>query len=385
MNATTSARLLNFQPAWLVWLRRELAPFPGRLPMTIRMVVSVSLVVMISMALQVPQLAFSAFFVFFVSKENRVLTMVTGLVMIIGATVATALTLLLYSYTFDYPELRVPVMAGFIFVGMFLSRTFVIGPLGFVIGFFSALMQTIGESAPDTDTLVRGQLWLWIAIVYPIALTVVVNQILLPAEPWPALVESLTLRLNAAATALERAIREGSAGGQTNQSLLNLATRGCANMFGLLNFAEKKNPQIRHRHPFLVETISAAGHMATATASLEFREPVALSPGDLASAKTLLSEITQLKTILPELTPVLASRKSPPSPAELPHLRELQFAAESFRDSLVRGASDYSSTVPQESKGVTVQCRRFYESSLRAVRAESHAGRHDLLPDLHRA
>src|SRR5580704_19732382 len=125
MNTATAIRLPVYQPSWLMWLRHELVPFPGRLPMTIRMVVAVTLVTLISMALQVPQLAFSAFFVFFVSKENRVLTMVTGLVMIIGATVATALTLLLYSYTFDYPELRVPVMAGFIFVGMFLSRTFV--------------------------------------------------------------------------------------------------------------------------------------------------------------------------------------------------------------------------------------------------------------------
>src|SRR5580704_8753051 len=193
MNATVTARLLNHQPAWLSWLRRELVPFPGRWPMTIRMVVAVTLVTLISMALQVPQLAFSAFFVFFVSKENRVLTMFTGVVMIIGATVAMTVTLLLYNYTFDYPELRVPIMAGFVFTGMFLSRTFVIGPLGFVIGFLSALMQTVAESAPNTDILVRGQLWLWMAIVYPIALTVIINQILLPSDPWTALVQSLNL------------------------------------------------------------------------------------------------------------------------------------------------------------------------------------------------
>src|ERR1700735_4543937 len=100
MNATATARLLNFQPAWLLWLRRELVPFPGRWPMTVRMVVAVTLVTIISMALQVPQLAFSTFFVLFVSKENRVLTMFTGVVMMIGATVATTVTIFLYTYTF---------------------------------------------------------------------------------------------------------------------------------------------------------------------------------------------------------------------------------------------------------------------------------------------
>jgi multidrug resistance protein MdtO len=244
--------------------------------MTIRLVVTVALVTAVSLALQIPQLAFSSFFVFFVTKENRVLTSLTGVIMICGATIATGLNLLLYSYTFDHPELRVPVMAGLIFSAMFLARTFVIGPLGFVIGFFSALMQTIGESAPDTDALVRGQLWLWVAIVYPIALAVFINQVLLPADPWKALVISLTIRLDAASAALERVLKAGSAGGQTNRALLNLAVRGGSNMLGLLNFAEMKDPQLKHRHPFLVETVAAAAHLANAAATLEFRETQAL-------------------------------------------------------------------------------------------------------------
>jgi len=350
MNAAAIVRLPHFRSPWLAWLRRELIPFPGRLPMTIRLVVTVSLITIISMALQIPQLAFSAFFAFFVTKENRVLTMVTGTVMIAGTTTATILTLSLYTYTFDYPELRVPVMAGLIFTGMFLSRTFVIGPLGFVIGFFSALLQTVTEASPDTDTLIRSQLWLWAAIVYPIALTVVINQILLPAHPWEALVDSLKLRLNAASAALERVLRSGSAGGQSNQSLLDLATRGCTVMLGLLNFAEKQDEHIKRRHPFLVETISAAGHLVSSTASLEFRDPQPLTQEDLVCAKNLLSDIEHLKAVVAERSPVVLPREVPIKQAELPQLRELQFAAESFRDSLIRGASDYSSTNAPEAK-----------------------------------
>ena len=54
-------------PGWIKWLHRELRPLPGRDMSTFRLMISVVLVVIISMALQVPQLAFSAFFVFFVS------------------------------------------------------------------------------------------------------------------------------------------------------------------------------------------------------------------------------------------------------------------------------------------------------------------------------
>ena len=343
MSAATNVPFLKSPPAWLLWLRRELIPFPGRLPMTLRMTVSVTLVTLISMALQVPQLGFSAFFTLFVTKENRVLTMVSGVVMATGVTLATIITMSLYTYTFDYPEMRIPVMAGLIFIGMFLSRTFVIGPLGFVVGFFSALMQTVTESSPDTDALVRGQLWLWAAVVYPIALSVIINQILLPADPWTALVQSLTLRLDAAAKALTRVVRERSAGGQTNQPLLDLATRGCGVMVGILGFAEKKDAQVKRRHPFLMETIAAAGHLVSSTASLEFREPQSLSEEDLHCAQSLITDIEHLKSVVPERSPVVTSRITPRQ-ATLPQLRELQFAVESFRDSFIRGASDYSST-----------------------------------------
>jgi multidrug resistance protein MdtO len=344
------ARLKEFRPAWLVWLRREMAPFPGRKATTIRLVVTAAIVTIISMALQVPELAFSAFFCFFVTKENHVVTLVTGVLMIIGATIATIINLALYTWTFDYPELRIPCMAGLIFCGMFLSRTFVIGPLGFVIGFFSALMLTIGEAAPNTEVLVRNELWLWVAIVYPIALTIFINRLLLPTDPWTALGQGLGLRLDAASAALNRVIRDGSAGGQTNQPLLNLATRGCGPMFSLLHFAETNDPVLKGRHPFLMESISAATHLVNATASLEFRDPQAVSADDILRAKTLLSEIEQLKVLLPEKERVLSSRKtSLPSP-ELPQLRELQFAVESFRDTMIRGRSDYSSANIAKSK-----------------------------------
>ncbi|HEX3627619.1 MAG TPA: FUSC family protein [Verrucomicrobiae bacterium] len=344
MTPTTFVCPKDFRPAWLVWLRREMAPFPGRVPMTVRLVVSVSIVTVISLALQVPQLAFSAFFCVFATKEHRGLTLFTGILFIVGATGATIINLLLYGWVFDYPEYRVPVMACLIFSAMFLSRTFVIGPLGFIIGFFSALMLTVGEAAPDTETLVRNELWLYVGIVYPIALAVFVNQLLLPTDPWMTLVQALELRLDAASTALKRVIKDGSAGGQNNQRLMNLATRGSGPMFALLHFAESDDQALCPRHPFLVETISAASHLVNATASLEFRDARTVSAEDIVHAKTLLSEIEQIKVHLPEKERVLASRKTPLEGPALPQLRELAFAVESLRDTMIPGHSDYSST-----------------------------------------
>jgi multidrug resistance protein MdtO len=334
----------------VAWLRQEFRPIPGRLPMTIRIVAGVALVTITSMALQVPFLAFSAFYVFFVTKENRVLTTFTGIIFIVGATVATVVNLLLHNYTFDHPEWRFLAMAAFLFSAMFLARTFFIGPLGFIIGFLCALMQTIAESAPNTDALVRGQLWLWVAVVYPIVLTVIINQLLLPADPWTALIQSLNLRLDAAASALRRVLQTHSIGGQANPALLDLATRGCGIMQGLLKFAEMKDERIKRRHPILLESIAAAGNLANTTASLEFRDPAPLPPEDVECAQILLTDLAEIKTVLADERGSLAARPAPLKLAALPQLRELQFAVEMLRDSLIRGASDYSTTSPANEK-----------------------------------
>src|SRR5258708_12905454 len=74
-------------------------------------------------------------------------------------------------------------MAAVLFTGMLLSRIFVIGPLGFAIGFVMAAAQSFVDGAPNAEIAVRALLWLWVIVVYPIALTVVLNQVVLPTHP----------------------------------------------------------------------------------------------------------------------------------------------------------------------------------------------------------
>src|SRR5260370_22388136 len=170
----------------LEWFKRELAPTRLREIRTAIIVGGVVLCVIISMALQVPELALSAYMVFFIGKENKFLTTITGVGGVIGATIGIASTLLLYKFTYGHPELRIPGMAIALFLGMYLSRVFVIGPLGFIIGFVVAASQSVGEAVPSPEVLVRGLLWLWVAIVYGAAVTVVLNLLFLPDGAGPA-------------------------------------------------------------------------------------------------------------------------------------------------------------------------------------------------------
>ena len=168
---------------WSHWLRSELAPTRAREIRTAIIVAGAVLCVIISMALQVPELATSAYMVFFISKENKLLTTITGVGGVIVLTVGIAGTLLLYKFTYGHPELRIPGMAIALFLGMWLSRVLVMGPLGFLLGFVVAVSQSVGEEIPSPELVVRGLLWLWVALAYAIAVTVVLNLLFLPDPP----------------------------------------------------------------------------------------------------------------------------------------------------------------------------------------------------------
>src|SRR6266513_2716354 len=169
----------------LEWFKRALAPTPARARRTAIMVAAAVLCVIISMTLQVPELSVTAYMPFFMSKESKFLTTVTGVIGLIGLTIGIGASLLLYKFTYGHPELRIPGMAITLFLGMYVSRIFVLGPLGCLIGFVVAVSQSVGEAVPSPELLVRDLLWLWVAIAYAVGLTVMLNLLFLPDATGP--------------------------------------------------------------------------------------------------------------------------------------------------------------------------------------------------------
>jgi uncharacterized membrane protein YccC len=185
MNSTAAVAT---QPAFLpfgslAWFKRELAPTPERARRTAIMVAAAVLCVIISMTLQVPELSVTAYMPFFISQATKPKTIIVGAIGLIGLTIGIGASLLLYKFTYGHPELRIPGMAITLFLGMWLSRVFLIGPLGFLIGFVAAVSQSVGEAVPSPELLVRGLLWLWVAIAYGAVLAVVLNLLFLPDAP----------------------------------------------------------------------------------------------------------------------------------------------------------------------------------------------------------
>src|SRR6266446_1259932 len=121
----------------------SLKPFHGRGRITLRLAVACTLIVLVAYTFRMPFQDLMPFFVLFITKEEKVTTTVTALLVLIAATLAITVAILIYKSTGDRAEFRIPAIALEIFVGMLLFRVLSIGAVGWILGFVVAASQSL--------------------------------------------------------------------------------------------------------------------------------------------------------------------------------------------------------------------------------------------------
>ncbi|MFL9863108.1 FUSC family protein [Paraburkholderia fungorum] len=166
------------------FLRSELGGFPGRANVTLRCVLGCAIVIVVSMTLQVPELALSLIAVFFVTQSNIVMTRLVALSIVIGTTCAIACIIGVYRLTFDYPLLRITIASAIFFCSVYLMRAVVkLGLVFFLVSLIVIYAQTFADQTDNAEALVRDCLWVWVAVNYSVVLSLIINTLFLPAEP----------------------------------------------------------------------------------------------------------------------------------------------------------------------------------------------------------
>jgi multidrug resistance protein MdtO len=177
----------DFAPQALVdaqrFLRAQLAPYPGRANVMLRCVLTSAIVIVISNTLEVPALAVSLLVVFYVTQSNVVITRLAGVMFLVGSTLAIGLSILLLKFTFEYPLIRIVAASVLFFCSVYLMRILKIGIMFFLVALVVIYVQTFVDLTDQAEVLTRAALWVWVAVNYTIALTLLVNTLLLPAEP----------------------------------------------------------------------------------------------------------------------------------------------------------------------------------------------------------
>jgi multidrug resistance protein MdtO len=159
----------------VVWLRDELAPRPGRGAAVARIAFCCAFTVVVAMVFEIPLPAYMAYIVLLLSRDEYIGTFISAVGGAIAATAGVVLSLLFFMVDASEPALRIPLMAVCTFVGMFLARTSALGPIAFLAGFVLVVSQTLVDGIPSTEALTRLVLWLWVVVVFPAALTTLVD------------------------------------------------------------------------------------------------------------------------------------------------------------------------------------------------------------------
>ncbi|MBK7365034.1 MAG: FUSC family protein [Nitrosomonas sp.] len=252
----------------------ELASFPGRTAMVWRSLLSSALIIIISMTLQVPFLALSLVIVFFTAQENTVLTKLSSIIMVIGVTLAVALAILLLKFTIDFPLLRILGACSIAFCGMYFMRISKLGSLGYMV----ALIVIYGQSFPDINSdpeiISRLLLWSWVAVVYPIVITIIVNFLLLPAKPVRLLTDEILRQLGD----VNRQLEARRSGHEIPQLDLDTVQRGILTLHRHLVFAAQGDAAYGRDKARHLMRIAAVDRLHTAAAHLSQLPAGPLSP-----------------------------------------------------------------------------------------------------------
>lgn len=248
------------------FLLGELQPYPGRMNLLLRTLLGSALVITLSMTLQVPLLALSLIVVFYVTQTNVVLTRMVGMLFFLGATLAIAASILLLKFTYGYPLLRIVGACVMFFCSTYLIRVTRIGVVFFVVALVVIYAQTFVDQTDQAEVVLRLVLWVWVAVSYSIALTLLVNTLFLPAEPARQLEAHLRSQLLTVARSL---------GGEPSGVSLSAASlqRSILAAQQLLRFACMRDAQYHARQAMHLARISHISRLLVLAAQLPSTPP----------------------------------------------------------------------------------------------------------------
>ena len=158
----------------------ELRPYEGRLAMTLRMTLSVVIVVAFMMSQQVPEAVLSCYLVFFASRKDAGSGMLIALALIVAVTFGIALGLVMMQLSADNSMVRLMVMAGFAFGGMYLSQASRLGSLGVTAGFVFVFALSLIDFLPYPQLFSHALSWIWVVVALPMAVLFLVSMLFSP-------------------------------------------------------------------------------------------------------------------------------------------------------------------------------------------------------------
>ncbi len=140
----------------------------------------------------------------FVTKEEKITTAFSALLILFTVTLAIAAAILIYKTTGDRAEFRIPGIALEIFIGMYLFRVLSIPAVGWILGFVVAAAQSLVYLSPNAEETVHQFLWLWVAVAFSTVVAWLANLLLFPVSATRLLQREFAARWGTVSAAAEQ-------------------------------------------------------------------------------------------------------------------------------------------------------------------------------------
>jgi multidrug resistance protein MdtO len=251
------------------FLRRELAPTPGRGSKTFRLTLACLAATIPILTHHIPHGLLVMILMYLITQEDTAATVIGSILGVIGLTLGLGLALLVWRISLDIVWLRLCFLVAFLFGGLFLKRVLTMSFLGSAIGLPAALVMILPDILPPSpEVLTEYVLWLWWTITLGLSVNVGVQLLLSRGDPLSLLQRELATRLETVAQTLRRLAGERVAVPERD-SLRSLAIAGMSRPLALLKTAATIHVWAHERHEGLSALITLTDRLVTSAVALE--------------------------------------------------------------------------------------------------------------------
>ena len=255
--------------ALLEFLRRELAPTPGRGSATFRLTLACLAATIPILTHHIPHGLLVMIVMYLITQEDTAATLIGSILAVIGVTIGLGLALIAWKISLDIEWLRLSFFPLFLFVGLFLKRVLTIGALGSAIGLPAALVMILPDILPPSpEVLTEFVLWIWWCVTLGLSVNVAVQLLLSRGDPLMLLQREVATRLETVAQTL-RGLAGQSVAAHERDSLRSLATAGMSRPLALLKTAAVIHVWAHERHEALSTLITLTDRIVTSALALE--------------------------------------------------------------------------------------------------------------------
>jgi multidrug resistance protein MdtO len=263
----TAAPLVDF-------LRRELAPTPGRGRATFRLTLACLIATIPVLTHHIPHALIVMIMMYLITQEDTAATLLGSILGVAGVTVGLGAALLAWMVALDIAWLRIACFIGFVVLGLWLKRVLVVGALGSALGLPAALVMILPDVGPlPPESLVEFVLWIWLCVTLGLTVNLGVLLLLSPGDPVTLLQREVDARLRAVEHTLRELAGAGDLTPAASVSLGALATAGMSRPLALLKSASLTNARARQRHETLAATITLVDRLVTDAGALRMVVP----------------------------------------------------------------------------------------------------------------